>query len=131
MLYELQGVTKAYGGRTVLDIPSLDVRGQHIYSLIGPNGAGKTTLLNLLAFLDTPTSGAIRFCSQPVRYGEKHLLPIRRRVVLIDQYPILFTGTVWNNLEFGLKVRRIEGRKRKRLIEETLELVGMQDFILA
>jgi len=131
MLYELEEVTKVYKGRTVLDIPALSVQSEQIYSLIGPNGAGKTTLLNLLAFLDTPSSGVIRFCSRQVRYAEKLLLPMRRRVVLVDQYPILFTGSVWKNLDFGLKIRKIEKKKRKELIKEALELVGMQDFFAA
>ncbi len=129
MLYELEAVKRVFGGRTVLDIPSLALESGLIYSLIGPNGAGKTTLLNLLAFLDTPSSGVIRFCSEQVRYVEKLLLPIRRRVVLIDQYPILFTGSVLKNLEFGLKIRKVNRKKRKNLIDQALDLVGMQNFV--
>jgi tungstate transport system ATP-binding protein len=131
MLYELEAVTRSYGGRAVLDIPALSIQEERIYSLIGPNGAGKTTLLNLLAFLDAPSSGVIRFCFREVRYAEKLLLPLRRRVVLVDQNPILFTGSVWKNLEFGLKIRKVERKKRKKLIKEALELVGMQDFFAA
>ena len=131
MLYEIQGLTRVRGGRTILDIPALAIRSGRIYSLIGPNGSGKTTLLHLLAFLDAPDSGGMTFHSGPVRYSEKSLLPLRRQVVLVDQYPILFTGSVWKNLEFGLKVRKIEGKRRKILIEEALELVGMQDFFHA
>lgn len=128
MLYEIEALTKVHGARTILDIPALALRAGRIYSLIGPNGAGKSTLLHLLAFLDAPSSGTIAFRSTPVKYFEKSLLPLRRRVVLVDQYPILFSGSVWKNLEFGLKVRKIESRRRKSLIEEALERVGMQDF---
>jgi tungstate transport system ATP-binding protein len=128
MLYKIEALTRVHKGRTILDIPALTIRSGQIYSLIGPNGAGKTTLLHLLAFLDFPDSGMITFRSTPVRYIEKSLLPLRRQVVLIDQYPILFTGSVWKNLEFGLSVRKIEPKRRKPLIEEALELVGMQDF---
>jgi tungstate transport system ATP-binding protein len=131
MLYEIDALTRVHGARTVLDIPALAIRSGRIYSLIGPNGAGKSTLLHLLAFLDSPTSGVIKFRSTPVKYIEKSLLPLRRQVVLVDQYPILFTGSVWENLEFGLKVRKIETKRRRPLIEEALELVGMQDFFHA
>lgn len=131
MLYEIEALTRVHGARTVLDIPALAIRSGQIYSLIGPNGAGKSTLLHLLAFLDLPNSGIIKFRSTPVRYIEKSLLPLRRQAVLVDQYPILFTGSVWKNLEFGLKVRKIESKRRKPLIEEALELVGMQDFFHA
>ena len=131
MLYELEEVTRVHGRRTILDIPSLAVPAGKIYSLIGPNGAGKTTLLHLLAFLDVPSTGRISFRSSPVRYSERSLLPLRRQVVLLDQYPILFTGPVWKNLDFGLKVRKIERKKRKFLIEEALAQVGMEDFFHA
>jgi tungstate transport system ATP-binding protein len=131
MLYEIEALTRVHGTRTVLDIPALAIRSGRIYSMIGPNGAGKSTLLHLLAFLDLPDSGMIKFRSTPVRYIEKSLLPLRRQVVLVDQYPILFTGSVWKNLEFGLKVRKIESKRRKPLIEEALELVGMQNFYQA
>ncbi len=128
MLYELEAVTKVFGERVVLDIPELAISAGKIYTLIGPNGAGKTTLLHILSFIEGPSSGMLRFCKEPVRYSEKHLLSLRRRVVLIDQYPILFTGSVWKNLEFGLKIRKIERKMRRPMIQEALELVGMQDY---
>ncbi|MFH0783893.1 MAG: ATP-binding cassette domain-containing protein [Pseudomonadota bacterium] len=129
MLYEIKNLTRVHQGRTILDIPELAIHAGQITSLIGPNGAGKTTLLQLLSFLDIPSSGIITFRSSPVRFVEKALWPLRQRVVLVDQYPILFTGTVRKNLDFGLKVRKIEKKKRSHLIEEALEMVGMQDFI--
>lgn len=128
MLYELNNLTRVHDGRTILDIPALAIPGGEICSLTGPNGAGKSTLLHLLAFLDVPSSGTITFSSIPVNYAERSLQPLRRRVVLLDQYPILFTGTVWKNLEFGLKVRKIGRKERKSRIETALEMVGMQDF---
>jgi tungstate transport system ATP-binding protein len=56
---------------------------------------------------------------------------LRREVVVVDQHPILFTTTVYKNLEFGLKIRGIKKNKRQRIIEEALELVGMQQFAQA
>jgi tungstate transport system ATP-binding protein len=131
MLYELHNLTRVHQGRTILDIPELVIPAGKITSLIGPNGAGKTTLLQILAFLDTPSSGVVCFRASSVHFAEKALQPLRRRVVLVDQYPILFTGSVLRNLEFGLKVRKIDKKKRRSLIEEALEMVGMQDFLYA
>jgi len=128
MLYQIENLTRVHGDRVILDIPALDLRSGRIYSLIGPNGAGKTTLLHILAFLDQPTSGKITYRETLVGYSEQMLLPLRRQVVLVDQTPILFTGPVWKNLDFGLKVRKIERKKRQVLIEEALDLVGMLDF---
>lgn len=129
MLYEFKNVTRKFTGKTVLNIPHLEVEAGKIYTLIGPNGAGKTTLLNLLAFLDKPSSGELFFDQDRVVYSAGKLLANRRRVVLLDQYPILFTGPVWKNVEFGLKVRGIGARERRDRVLEMLDLVGMQGFV--
>jgi len=128
MLYEADELTRRFKGRQVLNLEHLEIEPQKIYGLIGPNGAGKTTLLNLLAFLDRPTTGSLQFRGQVVSYGNQQLLKLRRRVVLVDQYPILFTGSVWKNVDFGLKVRGISKKIRAHRVEQVLELVGMEEF---
>lgn len=127
-LFELTGVTRVHGGRTVLDIPELSIEKGLIYALLGPNGAGKTTLLNILGFLDSPTEGTLRFAREKVRFSESTLRKLRGRVVMLDQHPILFTGTVFQNVEFGLKIRKIPGKKRVKIVSEVLDLVGMGAF---
>jgi len=129
IIYSLANVTRVYGRRTVLDIPKLVIEENRIHALLGPNGAGKTTLLNMLGFLDAPTSGKISFRFKPVRFIEAELQQLRREVVLVDQHPILFSTTVFKNLEFGLKIRGISPGKRLRIIEETLDLVDMSSFM--
>jgi tungstate transport system ATP-binding protein len=131
MLYEINQLTRVHQGRTILSIPTLTISSGKIVSLIGPNGAGKTTLLQLLAFLDTPSSGTIAFRSEAVRFVEKSLHPLRQKVVSVDQYPIMFTGSVQKNLEFGLQVRKIDKNERRFLIEEALATVGMLAFMHA
>ena len=128
MLYSLSKITREYGSRTVLDIPSMEIEKGKIYALLGPNGAGKTTLLNILSFIEVPTTGDILYRSKTVNFSESSLQNLRKEVVMIDQRPILFTNTVYKNVEFGLKIRRIPQKKRKTIIEETLDLVGMRDF---
>jgi len=130
-LYELINVRREFKGRVVLDIGELVIESGRIYTLIGPNGAGKTTLLNLLSFLDRPSSGELRFGGKAVDYSTGSLLAERRRVVLLDQYPILFTGPVWKNVEYGLKIRGIKKEERQKRVLEMLDLVGMQRFVEA
>jgi tungstate transport system ATP-binding protein len=131
MLYRIEGLKKIYGGRTVLDISTLTVEAGRIHGLLGPNGAGKTTLLNILGFLDAPTTGRIYYRGKAVQYTEAALQPLRKAVVMLDQHPVLFTTTVYKNLEFGLKIRGWTKIKRERMIHETLDLVGMRNFSLA
>lgn len=128
MLYALTHLTKTYDERTILDIGSLEIEEEGIYALLGPNGAGKTTLLQMLAFLEPPTTGSIVYDAKPVVFTESHLRPLRRSVVLVDQQPMLFTTTVYKNIEFGLRIRRVSKADRPRIVEEALDLVGMLNF---
>ena len=128
MVYEISELTKVFDNRTVLDISSLTIERERIYAMLGPNGSGKTTLLNILGFLDPPTTGNILYCERPVNFAEAYLHNLRKTVVVVDQQPILFTTTVYKNLEFGLKIRKIPNKRRKHIIEEALDLVGMRAF---
>jgi tungstate transport system ATP-binding protein len=128
MLYELRDLVKSYGPRTVLDVGRLDLRKGKITGLLGPNGSGKTTLLGMLAFLWAPTAGELRFEGEPVNFSHSRLLGLRRRVVLVQQHPILFTTTVSKNVEFPLKIRKIPKAHRYKIVAELLDLVGMGGF---
>ena len=127
-VYTIRDLVKTYAGRNVLDIDHLDIEANRIYALLGPNGAGKTTLLNILAFLERPTRGHIEYRSNPVQYTDLALQKFRKEVVAVEQHPILFTTTVFKNVEFGLKVRNISRKHRTRIVTEVLELVGMRSF---
>lgn len=127
-MYSIHNLTKSYNGRPILDIEHLELESARIYALLGPNGAGKTTLLNILGFLDQPTSGRLDFFEKPVRYQETDLHPLRKDVVVLDQYPVLFTTSVYRNLEFGLQLRKVEKAEKERIIDEVLDLVDMAPF---
>lgn len=128
ILYCLEQVTQRYNDRLVLDIDRLEIESGRIHALLGPNGAGKTTLLNILGFLETPTTGRITFCGQPVETSRAALLHLRRQAVLVDQHPIMFTTTVCGNIEFGLKIRGMTHKERLRVVDEVLETVGLRQF---
>jgi tungstate transport system ATP-binding protein len=131
MLINISQLTKKYGSRMVLDIPALSFEKGKIHGLQGPNGAGKTTLLNIFALLEIPTTGIVSYKSEPVQYSEPYLQRLRKEVVLVDQLPLLFTTTVFKNMEFGLKIRGIEKEERRRRIVKGLDMVGMRDFVQA
>ena len=128
MLYELKNLKKTYDQRTVLDLDSLCLERNRVLALLGPNGAGKTTLLEILAFLARPNSGDIWFDSEKVNFIRGKLMDLRKKVVLVQQQPILFSTTVSKNVEFPLKIRNTPKAKRERIIEELLDLVGMKTF---
>ncbi|MBU3916997.1 ABC transporter ATP-binding protein [bacterium] len=130
-LYSLQKITKVFNNRTILNIDFLEIEEGKIYALLGPNGAGKTTLLDILGFLEPLTTGNLLFRNSIVKYSENYLQKLRKNVVLVNQRPILFSTTVFKNLEFGLKIRGIAARQRRIIIDESLELVGLRHMIQA
>ncbi len=103
-LYQLQAVTKCYGGAPVLSIDRLEVRPGELLCLIGPTGAGKSTLLRLLSTLETPTSGQLEFAGERLN-GQSVPLSTQRRVTMVFQRPLLLRGTVRANVEYGLRLR--------------------------
>jgi tungstate transport system ATP-binding protein len=129
--FSLDGIVKAYGGRKVLDIETLDIGEGRIHALLGPNGAGKTTLLEILAFLGRPSAGTLSYRSRPVRFAERELQPLRREVLMVSQNPVMFSTTVSGNVEFGLRIRKVPRADRERKVAEALDLVGMSDLAAA
>ena len=63
---ELKDVTKVFGNKTVVDNINLQIHEGEILALLGPNGSGKTTLLKILAFIEKPTSGEVKFQGKTV-----------------------------------------------------------------
>jgi len=122
-IYQLQGVTKVYNSRRVLDVERLDIRRGEIFALVGPSGAGKSTLLRLLNFLEPPTGGTIRFLD--VEFNATRLMPLelKRRVTTVFQRPILLNRSVRANANFGLQLRG--QRDAARRVEQALEQVGL------
>jgi len=116
---EISGLVKKYGSKTVLDINKLVVNQGEVLAVIGPNGTGKSTLLRLVACLEKPTAGAIRFTGDNSPVND---LDIRRRLAMIFQEPLLFSGTVFNNIAYGLKVRK----ESKTEIDK--KVMGMADM---
>jgi tungstate transport system ATP-binding protein len=123
-LYQLEAVTQSYGGRTVLDVGRLDVaEGERLF-LVGPTGAGKSTLLRLLAGVEAPQSGVLRFAGAPLE-SPAAPLAVRRRITLVFQRPLLLSGSVRANVEYGLQLRRRRDPDRVDEVLDRLRLRGL------
>lgn len=124
-LFELHDVRMVYDGRVVLDLPRLGIEHGLAYSLQGPNGAGKSTLLGILSFLNAPHEGRVLFDGEPVVWKESFLRPLRRKVALVEQHPVMFSCSVRENVGYGLAIRGVGKAERDRLVDAALELVGL------
>lgn len=127
-IYCINELTVAFGGRTVLDLHRLVIDGSRLHILTGANGAGKSTLLNLLAFLTPPASGEIMFDNAPVPWGSPSLFRLRRQATLMHQFPYLFTGSVQENVAYGLRVRGMTATEQRQRIAEALAQTGLTGF---
>lgn len=102
-LLVLENLLVKRGGRTVLDLKSLEIEKGEVLAVVGPNGAGKSTLLLTLARLLKPGRGEIWFNGRPAA-GES-ALTYRRRIGLVMQDPLLFDSSVYGNIATGLRFR--------------------------
>ncbi len=127
-MYRLQSIRKCYGSNVALDIEELTITEGRLYTLTGANGAGKSTLLSILAFLAPPTSGEIFYAGKRVDWDHGSVEEYRRKVTLLHQSPYLFGGSVHDNVAFGLKVRGIPEEEQRRIVDRTLDGVGLQGF---
>lgn len=117
MVLVLEGLCKSFGSREVLKDVSLSVAGRECVSVIGPSGAGKTTLLKIVAGMERPDAGSVRFSREP---GSGH------PVILVFQDYLLFPAlTVFENVAFGLRARRLARAELHRKVEGLLEAFGL------
>ncbi|BCJ91849.1 sulfate/thiosulfate import ATP-binding protein CysA [Terrihabitans soli] len=124
MNIDVQNVTKNFGAFKALDDVSLKIRSGELIALLGPSGSGKTTLLRIIAGLEWPDGGAVRFD------GEDALsLTVKERDVgfVFQHYALFRHMTVYENIAFGLRVRPRNERQPefaiKQKVEELLHLV--------
>ena len=122
VVYQLRGVQKRYEDCRAVDIAELGISAGEILCLLGPTGAGKSTLLRLLAGLESPTAGRVLFEDQSLEPACCPLA-IRRRIVMVHQRPLLLTGSVRRNVEYGLRIRRRAGRAAA--VDAVLDRLGL------
>ena len=123
-ILEASALSVVLGGHKVLEIPSLQVFPNEVLAVIGPNGSGKTTLLLSLAALLRPAGGTLRYKGKPVGDGSR-LLRLRRQFGVVFQESLLLSGTVWDNVTLGLRLRKVSGEERESRARKWLERFGI------
>ena len=120
---ETVNLTRRYGRMVALDHLNLTVARGSIYGFIGPNGAGKTTTLRLLAGLIEPTSGEVRLMGQRLIPGGG------QRLVgyMPDFFGVYDDLRVWEYLDFFARCYGLEAARRRRMVDELLNLVDLAD----
>ncbi|HXE94040.1 MAG TPA: TOBE-like domain-containing protein [Gaiellaceae bacterium] len=121
-MIEAHGIVKRFGDFTALDGVSVDVPTGSLTALLGPSGSGKSTLLRVIAGLETPDEGKVVLEGEDVT----RVAPQERGVGFVFQHYAAFKHmTVWENVAFGLKIRRRPRAEVKQRVAELLELVQL------
>ncbi|HZD05258.1 MAG TPA: ABC transporter ATP-binding protein [Longimicrobiales bacterium] len=135
-LIRVRGVTKIYrqGELEVHALRGVDleVDDGEFSALAGPSGSGKTTLLNLIGVLDHPDDGVVELDGLDVsglNKGEAAQFRLERVGFIFQAYNLVPVLTAFENAEFTLLLRGVEGRERREIVEPLLERVGLGDMM--
>jgi ABC-type sugar transport system ATPase subunit len=130
-ILELEHVTKKFGSVVAVDDLSLAVTQEEFLTLLGPSGCGKTTTLRLIAGLEMAEGGEIRFGGQKVfSYREGVFVPPRKRNLglVFQNYALWPHMTVFENVAFGLKIKRMTKTKIQEAVRRTLDYMHLVDL---
>lgn len=125
VIIELKNISVAFDGEPVLRDLNLTIRDGEFVTLLGPSGCGKTTTLRIIAGFQEPDAGEVIFedkCINGVPAHERQVNTIFQRYAL---FPHL---NVYDNVAFGLRLRKVPERDIKQKVEEMLELVDLKGF---
>ena len=118
----VENLTKKFGDLLVLDNITFDIKKGEFVCVVGPTGCGKTTFLNLLSCLIEPTEGKLPIDGQPAD-------PKKHDIAFVFQEPSSFPWlNVEQNIEIGMKIKKIPEKERKERVERMISLMGLEQF---
>ena len=121
----LRGLRKEFGDVVAVDDLDLDIADGEFFSMLGPSGSGKTTVLRIVAGFERPSAGRVELHGEDVTDAA----PFERDVNTVFQDYALFPHlTVQENVEYGLRVKKVPRAERRRRAEEALETVRLPDY---
>src|SRR6185312_7519731 len=124
-LLSLKNISRSFGSTPAVRDVSLEVERGEFFGLLGPSGCGKTTTLRMIAGLEKPDSGSIRFQDQDIT----NLPPERRGFGMVFQNYALFPHlNVFENVAFGLRARHKSKEEMKERVDSALELVQLPGY---
>ena len=124
-IIELKNISKVYGDNTVLDNIDLYIRENEFLTLLGPSGCGKTTTLRIIGGFESPTGGSLLFEGKEVT----DVPPYERQINTVFQKYALFPHlNIYENIAFGLKIKKMKKNEIDIKVKEMLRLVNLQGF---
>ncbi|MBQ6020667.1 MAG: ATP-binding cassette domain-containing protein, partial [Clostridia bacterium] len=125
VIIDLKGISVAFDGETILDDLDLSIHDGEFITFLGPSGCGKTTTLRIIAGFLSPDSGDVIFDGKKINDVPPH----KRNVNTVFQRYALFPNlNVYENVAFGLRLRKMPEKKIREKVGEMLELVNLKGF---
>jgi len=125
IIISLKDIVVDFDGETILNGLSLDIHDKEFVTLLGPSGCGKTTTLRIIGGFQTPKSGSVFFDGKDIA----DLPPYKRQVNTVFQKYALFSHlNVFENVAFGLRLKKLPDQEIKTRVLEMLEIVGLKNF---
>ena len=125
ILVRLDGVSKSFDDKVIIKNISLDIYEGEFLTLLGPSGCGKTTVLRMISGLEQVTSGKVFIDGEDVTDVD----PTNRKVNTIFQNFALFPFmTVWDNINFGLRMKKVPVEEAEKRIKRAIKLVKLEGF---
>ncbi len=122
---ELENITKSFKGTHAVDQLSLQIKKGEFLTLLGPSGCGKTTTLRMIAGFEKPTSGDVRINGEVVNNIE----PYNREINTVFQNYSLFPHmTIFNNVAFGLKMKKVKKQELTERVQNALKMVQLDHY---
>lgn len=124
-IISLKNIAISFDGEKILNDICLDIRDKEFVTLLGPSGCGKTTTLRIIGGFLTPDSGSVKFEGKEIN----NIPPYKRNVNTVFQRYALFPHlNVFDNIAFGLKVKKFSDKEIQKRVGEMLELVNLKGF---
>lgn len=124
-MLEIENLTRQFDGQLALDHVSFTIRKGDFFSILGPSGCGKTTLLRILAGLEQPDSGRVRWDGRDLLGSATEIRPFN---LVFQRYALFPHLSVQDNVAFGPTVKKWDSSKIKSSVREALQLVQMEGF---
>ena len=124
-IISVEHVSKYFGEKAVLNDVNLQVRKGEFVTILGPSGCGKTTLLRLIAGFQTASEGVITMSGKEITQTPPHKRPVN---TVFQKYALFPHLNVYNNIAFGLKLKKLPSATIEKKVKQALKMVGLTDY---